>query len=72
MKETINYRTVSNGEELRDALDVLLGDAGEHPSTVYVTLAGEDATLLLEEETLSDGSKVYNLRLFPANAAPLR
>ena len=69
-KQIISRHAASSVEELRAALDSFELSAGEHPSTIYVYVGGEEVHLALEEETLSDGSKVYNLRLFPRYCAP--
>lgn len=61
--EIINHRRVTNLEELLDAVDVLQGDSdNSHASAVQVRCNGStEVELLLQEETLSDGSKVYNI-----------
>lgn len=71
MTEYVNHRDVSTAEDLADALAVLIEDAGEHPSTIYLKSdpsiadsgSAEEIRLTLEEETLGDGSTVKNIRI---------
>jgi hypothetical protein len=65
MKKIIGRLTVSNVQEMRDALCILrpVHDATVTPDVIYVTINSDSVRMNLIEETLTDGSKVYNIEL---------
>lgn len=66
-KETIHTMEARNVQELQAALvemSYLAGKANERNEEIYVEDgAGENVTLRLIENTLTDGSKVYDIRI---------
>lgn len=59
-KEIVDHRKIEDLEDLQDALDAL--HPGGHPSLIKFT---NPFFLILETETLTDGSEVYNMRITP-------
>jgi hypothetical protein len=58
MSKIISRQAADNADSLMSAIIDLVAASGQHPSAVYL---GADFSLALEEETLSDGSLVYNI-----------
>jgi hypothetical protein len=61
MKKVISKLTASTAREMIEVLQTLCY-ANDH-DTVYVTINSDAVRLSLVEETLSDGSLVYNIEL---------
>jgi hypothetical protein len=59
MKKLLGQFSATSVQEMIDALKDLVSD----PETTYVTINSDSIRLNLIEETLTDGSKVYNIEL---------
>lgn len=64
MKNIIGTATATNLNDLRNAIAALCLAA---PEEVYVSLNSDAVKLTLIEETLTDGSVVYNIELSEAS-----
>ena len=60
----LTYDEFTNLEELRKLVDQLIEYAGEHPSTINTGTQ----SIRLYQETLTDGSFVYNVRIYEREA----
>ena len=64
--EYIAHRDCTNAAEIADAISSLIETSAERPETIYIRPLGWEALrFTLQEETLSDGSKVHNLLIQP-------
>jgi hypothetical protein len=62
-KKLIDTARATTAKELIEALEDLLGCPSMYDDTTYVTINSDSVKLKLVEETLTDGSKVYNIEL---------
>lgn len=63
-KETIEVHEAHNLQELSEAIELLTKRAGREPYELYVENGDvEHVTLRLIENTLTDGSKTYDVRI---------
>lgn len=58
--EAINFRDCYDAEDLEDAVRTLIDDANESADRIHIT---RPIRITLIEQTLSDGSKVKNLKI---------
>lgn len=74
MKKSIGRITVTTAKELAESLEHMIdgarlasqADVRPTPDTIYVSINSDAVRLTLIEETLTDGSKVYNVELSEA------
>lgn len=72
-QEILSRTAFSTVEELQQQLATIVDTHGKehHPSTIYVNNSDTDAMIMsLYEITLSDGSKVLDMRIRPRREMP--
>lgn len=63
MKRVIDQSSATTVRELINNLMDMVDTAPVKPETIYVTINSDSIKLVLIEETLTDGSLVYNIEL---------
>jgi hypothetical protein len=64
-KRTIDVASATTIRELVDVLESFLGFRTEWADPMYVSIGSDSVHLRLVEETLTDGSLVYNIEFTP-------